>query len=171
MIAGGEDFMAANSELACDFGESRSFVIANVAEARIDVVSHEAQVRNLAAIIFKERLNGIGVLVRFGDEAERGILIFIECGNEEFIDPVDEARDILSHTQKEFGMGEFAALIPLVAADVLRGFMAIDLALDDDEVVGLDAEAGAGDAFHDAGEVATGINDPLGALALKVTNE
>ncbi len=49
--------------------------------------------------------------------------------------------------------------------------MAINLALDQHQVIRLHGDAGAGQRFHQAGHVAPGVDDPFGAAGLQVANE
>src|SRR5213594_1374884 len=129
MVASSEDLLAPNAELASDLCKRSALVVTDMAEAGVDIVPYEAQVRNFAAVLVEERLNGIGVLIGLCDQTKRRVIVLVQSGREAFVDPVDEARHVLTHTQEKLGMSELATFIPGVAADVLRGFMAINLAL------------------------------------------
>ena len=171
VIAGGEGVVAVNTELAADFAEGGAFVVVGVAEAGIDIVTDEGEVRDLSHVVVEERLDGVGVLVAFGDEAEGRVVVFVEGGAEAVTDPFHQVGHVGLHAGEDFLVGLIAAVVPHGAGEVLRVLMAVNLALDGDEEVGADVEAGAGDAFHDAGEVAAGVDDPVGTLALEVADE
>ena len=64
-----------------------------------------------------------------------------------------------------------ALIIPGIATQVLRLILQINLPFHNHQVIGPNAQSSPCDPFHDAGEIASCIDHPFGALLLKFGNE
>jgi hypothetical protein len=71
--------------------------------------------------------------------------------------------DFLEEFRVELG----ATIVPIAHADVIAFLEFVDFALDHDDEVGANAQAGLGERFHEAGEIAAGVDDPAGAALLE----
>jgi hypothetical protein len=113
----------------------------------------------------------IGIIVISREQAEGRIGVFVNGGVEAGVDPTDEAGKIGAHADEELFVGGMAGEIPIVEADVLVVDVAVDFAFDEDQVIRLDGDVGAGESFHEAGHVAAGVDDPFDATSLEIADE
>ena len=171
MIPGRENTIARDAQLTRNLGQRSSFVVTGVAKARVNVVAHDRQRRHAAAILIEVLLDGIGVLIVLSDQAERRKGILIERGPEPFAHPVHQAGNILAHAREQCFVRRFATVVPIRAGLVSGAFVKIDVPLDHDQEVRLDAQPRPGHPLHHARQIAPRVDDPLGALPLQVADQ
>ena len=97
MVAHGEGVGGCPATLPGDFRQRRSLVKGIVAEARIDVIADQGQMRHLAAVVAQEVVYDSGLLVATGDQAKGRINILVDGGGKAGLDPLAQAGDIGAH--------------------------------------------------------------------------
>lgn len=71
MVAYCQYLRGTDSKLACDFGQGSAFVVSVVAEPRIDVIAHDGQMWNAAAVSAQIFMNDLGIAAVSRDQAKR----------------------------------------------------------------------------------------------------
>src|ERR1019366_3033653 len=97
--------LGGQAELARELRQGRAFVERNMAETRIDIVAHERELRDAAAIFRQVIVDDLGIATVAGDEAEGRIGVLVEPGMEPGADPGDDAGQISPDARKYFGVG------------------------------------------------------------------
>ena len=116
-------------------------------------------------------MDDVGLAVVAGDEAEGGESIRVDTGMEPGFDPGDEARQVGDDLGVECRMRVRTRPVPLRQTQVLRIPVQEDLALHQHQEVRFHRQVSPAEGFHQAGHVAAGVDDPLGAFALQVAEE
>ena len=171
MVADGEDLASANSKPPGDLAKRGAFIEGLVTEAGIDVITNHGKIRDGLAEILEVGMDCVHLVVAVCDQTKRRIGIFINANVEAFIDPGNHPGQFRQEAGEEVGVSVRAGGIPLPKADKLGIRVQMDFTLDKHEVIGFDGDTGTGQAFHEAGHLAAGINNPFGSLLLQIGNE
>jgi len=139
-------------------------------KAGINIIAHKPEVGNAPAILGQIGVDGIGIAIIAGNQTERGIGVFVEPRRKAGADPADQAGQILPHPSKQFRMVARAGGVPLREPQVLRIRALVNLAFDQHQVIRLDANPGARQRLHEAGQVAPGVDHPAGAALLQLAD-
>ena len=116
-------------------------------------------------------MNDVGVAVVFSDEAERRIGIFIHGRIEAFVYPGHQPRQVGADAGKQIRMSLCAGAVPVLPPDVLRFFVDINLAFHHHEIIRTHAEMRARQRLQQTGQIAPGIDHPLGAGCLELADQ
>ena len=87
------------------------------------------------------------------------------------VDPADHAGQNLLMLVEQCLMRGFAGRVSTVQRDVARFRIDVNLPLHQDKEIGLDAEMRAGHGFHQARQLAAGIDDPPDSLPLQIADQ
>ena len=142
-----------------------------MAEARIDVIADYREMGNAVGILVEVFVDGIGIAIVAGDETEGRVGILVQPGMEPGADPGDDAGQVNPDAGKQLGVRANAGGVPLFQADVLRVDVAVNLALDQHQVVRLHGDPRAAQRFHQARHVTAGVDDPFGSAGLQAANK
>lgn len=82
-----------------------------------------------------------------------------------------QARNIGAHSLVEGRVVARAAVVPIRQTDIAVILMDVDLTFHEHQVVRPDAQAGPRHCLHQAGQVASGVDDPAGSLGLEILEQ
>jgi len=151
--------------------EGGSFVVIGMAKPGVNVVAHDLEVGDFPAILLHVLVDGLGVGVVEGGQAERGIGVLGDFGIVTGADPAQEPGQVFADLDEQFLVGPAAGVVPIGMADVAGVLAAVDFAFDDDDVIWADGDVGAHQAVEEEGEVAAGVDDPEDAAFLEAADE
>ena len=171
VVPGRKRFLGRNAQAPGDFCECRAFVVTDVGEPGINVIAHDLEVGNLAAVVFHVGVDRVGGRVVFRDQTERGIGVLIDGGLETGIDPAYETRQVAANTLKKFLVGAMTFEVPFVKTQILGVAVAVNFPLDQYEIIGLYDYMRARQGLHETGHIAAGIDDPFGSARLQIAEE
>src|SRR5256885_10996126 len=99
-----------------EFSQSRAFIVGGMAESGINIVTHDGQVRDAAAILVEIFVNDIRIAIIPRDQAKRRVGVLVNPSMEARVDPGDYPGKIVLYLSKQFRMSLRAFCIPFLMA-------------------------------------------------------